>query len=150
MKKPSARKAAGHAAFWLFIAVCAVALYQRAAATPEPMQPDEFSRVTRQVASDAVEASRLSRALAIGQVTTHFARSHIEQLGQDLDDLRKQLDRPAPTGRAADVEHVRDAAQRLGSLLGSMPAQMADGDAMARVQQQQENIGRELGAGGGS
>lgn len=150
MKKPPARKIAGQAALWLTIAVCAVALYQRAARTPEPMQPDDFSRATRKVASDAVEASRLSRALAIGQVTTHFAKSHVEQLTQDLDDVRKQLDRPPPTGRRADVDGVRAAAQRLRSLLEATPAQMADADAMARTQLEQEGIARDLGARSGS
>jgi hypothetical protein len=147
---PPPRKLAGQAALWLAVAVSAVALYQRAAQTPEPMQPDEFSRATRKVLSDAVEASRLSRALAIGQVTTHFARAHIEQLTQDLDDVREQLDRPAPTGRDADVDRVRGAAQRLGALLDATPAQMADGEAMARMQAQQEGIARELGGGGGA
>ena len=150
MKAPSAGKIAGKIALWLAIAVCAVALYQRAATVAEPMQPDDLARATRKVASDAIEASRLSRALAIGQVTAHFARGHIEQLTQDLDDVVKDLDKPPPTGREADIARVRDAAGRLGALLTAMPAQMADGEAMARMQAEQEGIGRALGAASSS
>jgi hypothetical protein len=40
--------------------------------------------------------------------------------------------------------------QRLRTSLAAMPAQMADADAMARAQVQQEAIGRELGAGAGT
>lgn len=150
MRRPAARKVAGQAALWLAVAAAAVTLYQRAAGVPEPMQPDELARAARKVASDAVEASRLSRALAIGQVTTHFARAHLEQLGQDLGEVRKQLDGPPPAGRDADARRVQDAAHRLGSLLSAMPARMADADAMARLQVEQEGIARELGAASGS
>lgn len=150
MKAPAAGKVAGYAAGWLAIAVCAVALYQRAADVPQPMQPDDLSRTARKLSSDALEAQRLAQALATGQLTTHFARSQHEEISQDLDDVRKALDRPPPVGAQARVQRLADAARRLDDVLKSVPSRMADAEAMAHVADEEASIARDIGGGGGS
>jgi len=137
-------------AAWLVIAACAVALYQRAASVPEPMEPDELSRTARQLASDALEAQRLAQQLGTGQLTAHFARAQHEQISQDLDDIRKALDRPPPTGAQARVERLAQAARRLDEVIKTVPSQMADAEAMARVSDDEGSIARDIQAGGGS
>lgn len=150
MKAPAARKVAGYVAGWVAVAVCAVALYQRAAQVPEPMQADELSRTARKLASDALEAQRLAQALATGQLTTHFARSLHEHISEDLDDVRKTLDRPPPTGAQARVQRLADAARRLDDVLKSVPSRMADAQAMAQVASEEASIARDVQAGGGA
>jgi len=150
VKAPPAGKVAGYVAGWLAIAVCAVALYQRAATVPEPMKPEELSRVARILASDAMEAQGLARALATGQLTEHFARAQHEQLSQDLDDIRKSLDQPPPTGAQDRVQKLADAARRLDDAVKSVPSRMADAAAMAQVANDEGAIARDVGAGGGS
>jgi len=150
VKAASARKVTGYVAAWLVIAACAVALYQRAASVPEPMEPDELSRTARQLASDALEAQRLAQQLGTGQLTAHFARAQHEQISQDLDDIRKALDRPPPTGALARVERLAQAARRLDEVIKTVPSQMADAEAMARVSDDEGSIARDIQAGGGS
>lgn len=150
MKPAAARKVAAYVAGWLVVAVCAVALYQRAAAVPEPMKADELSRTARKLASDAAEAQELARALATGQLTEHFARKQHEQISQDLDDIRKALDRPPPTGAEARAQQLTEAARRLDEVVKSVPSRMADAQAMAEVANQEAAIGGDIAAGGGS
>jgi len=144
------RKAALRAVLWLAVAVAAVVLYQRAAAVPEPMEPDELARTAHKLASDAREASALARALATGQLTLRFAVAQHEQLAQDLDDVRKDLDRPPPTGREEVAQRLREAAQRLGEMLVEVPLHMADAQAMSHISAEEEAIAADIGAGGGS
>jgi len=150
VKAASARKVTGYVAAWLVIAACAVALYQRAASVPEPMEPDELSRTARQLASDALEAQRLAQQLGTGQLAAHFARAQHEQISRDLDDIRKALDRPPPTGAQARVERLAQAARRLDEVIKTVPSQMADAEAMARVSDDEGSIARDIQAGGGS
>lgn len=150
MKPAAARKVAGHVAGWLAIGACAVALYQRAAAVPEPMKPDELSRTARKLASDVAEAQDLARAAAAGQLTGHFARKQHEQISQDLEDIRKSLDRPPPTGAEARAQQLAEAARHLDEVVKGVPSRLADAQAMAEVANQEAAIGGEVATGGGS
>lgn len=150
MTHPAARKVAAYTAGWLAVVVCAVALYQRAAQVPEPMDPDDLSRIARQLASDVAEAQGLARALASGQLTTHFARAQHEQISQDLDDIRKSLDRPPPPGADRRAQQLDEAARRLDEVVKSVPSRMADAQAMAEVANEEAAIGGDIESGGGS
>jgi hypothetical protein len=150
VKADTVRKAASRTVLWLVVAVSAVVLYQRAATVPEPMEPDELARTGRKLASDAQEASRLARALATGQLTLHFAVEQHEQLEQDVEDVRKDLDRPPPPGREEPAQRLREAAQRLGEMLLEVPLHMADAQAMSRIAADEAAIAADIGAGDGT
>jgi len=146
----SLRRIAWRAALWLAVGVSAIVLYQRAAAVPEPMQSEDLARTARKLSSDAREASALARALATGQLTLRFAVSQHEHLAQDLEDVRKELDRPPPTGHEERAQRLREAAQRLGEVLIEVPLHMADAQAMSRISADEEAIAADAGAGDGS
>ena len=132
------------------MAACAIGLYVRAAQVPQHMEPDELSRTARKLESDALEAQALARALAVGQLTTHFAVSQHDQISDDLEDIRKALDRPPPAGREAQARRLGDAARRLGEVLKTVPQGMANAEAMARAAQDEAAIARDAASGGGS
>lgn len=150
MNAESLRKIAWRATLWLAVAVAAVVLYQRAAAVPEPMEAEDLARTSRTLSSDAREASALARALATGQLTLRFAVSQHEHLAQDLEDVRKELDRPPPKGLEEKAQRLREAAQRLGEVLTEVPLHMADAQAMSRISADEEGIAADIGAGDGS
>jgi len=150
VKADAARKWAGRVVTGLAVAVAAITLYQRAAEVPEPMEPDELARSARKLASDALEASVLARALATGQLTTHFAVAQHEQLSQDLEDLRKKLDRPPPAGREARAQQLRESLQRLTEVLFDVPLHMADAQAMSRISAEEQAIAADVGPGDGT
>jgi len=121
VKAQALHKLGGRAALWLAVAVASAALYERAAAVPEPMERDDLARTSRKLASDALEASALARALAAGQLTLRFALVQHEQLAQDLEDVRKDLDRPPPSGSEERAQQLREAVQRLSEMLLEVP-----------------------------
>ena len=150
MKQESLRKLAWKALLWLVLAAVAITLYHRAATIPEPMEPDELARSARKLASDALEASALARALATGQLTLHFAIEHHEQVAQDVGDVRQALDRSPPPGREERAQGLREAAQRLGELLLEVPLHTADSAAMSRISADAEAIAAQIGPGNGT
>ena len=150
MKAEAVRKLAGRAALWLGVAVASVTLYQRAAAVPQPMERDDLARTSRKLASDALEASALARALASGQLTLHFALAQHEQLAQDVEDVRKELDRPPPAGAEERAQQLREAVQRLSEMLLEVPLHVADAQAMTRISAEEEAIAADAGPGDGT
>jgi len=119
-------------------------LYDRAAAMPEPMTVDEFSRVVRQLASDAREAERLATALTRSQLTRNFAEHQHRQLEEDVSEARSELDAPGPGGDEASVRHARDLADRLAANLRGARLQASDHDAIARIGAEQAAIAEAL------
>ena len=145
MRKPARTAAAGSVGAVVALGVL-VALYLRAAAAPEPMAVDEFSRVVRTLASDAHEAERLAIALTRSGLTRNYGEYQHRHLGEDVSDARKKLDAPGPGGSEADVERARALARRLAADLEAARLRMSDHDAVARIGEDEARIGRELEA----
>jgi hypothetical protein len=150
VKAPALGKLGERAALWLAVAVASVTLYQRAAAVPEPMERDEVARTSRKLASDALEASALAHALASGQLTLHFALTQHEQLAQDVEELRKELDRPPPAGGEEHAQQLRETVQRLSEVLLEVPLHVSDAQAMARISAEEQAIAADAGPGDGT
>jgi hypothetical protein len=132
------------AAAWLAVAVAAVVLYQRAAQVPEAMPRSDFERSVRQLRSDALEARALALGLAAGQLTTHFALEQHEALGDDLRDVRKALDKPAPKDGEAEAARARSAVDRLENALKQVPSSLADGATLRRIAEEEAAIARDI------
>jgi hypothetical protein len=150
VKGGTPRAVAWKVAGWLVVAACAATLYEHASRVPEPMEPDELARAARKVKSDALEASALARALAAGQLTAHFARGQHEELTSDLGDVRKQLEQPAPVGREAEAQRVRDSAERLDDILQGVGPRIADAQAMSHIAAEEAAVAASIDDGAGS
>jgi len=142
----AAREAAAYAVGALVALAVLAALYVRAAAMPEPMAADEFSRITRQLASDAHEAERLAVALTRSELTRNYGEYQHRHIGEDVSDTRKKLDAPGPAGDEAVVERARALAGRLAADLEAARLRMSDHDALERIAEDEARIGRELAA----
>jgi hypothetical protein len=129
---------------WALIAVAAVILWMRAVQVPSPTDDDEFNRSARQLRSDALEAAMLARQLAAGQLTAQYAKAQHELLARDLEDVRQELDKPPPKGRADSASRALEGADQLAALLKQVPSRMADASAMTQLAAQEEAIAGRL------
>ncbi|MGE5094974.1 MAG: hypothetical protein ACM3SO_07535, partial [Betaproteobacteria bacterium] len=109
----AARELAAYSVGALAALALLAALYLRAAAVPEPMQVDEFSRVVRRLASDAHEAERLATASTRGWLTRDYGEYQQRHLGQDVSDALDKLDAPGPGGDETGVQRARALGARL-------------------------------------
>jgi hypothetical protein len=139
----AARKIAIAAAVIVAIGILA-ALYARASAKPEPMKPDEFSRVVRKLASDAREGARLAQALGRQQLTDRYGRAQHEALGKDVSEAKEKLDAPGPGGAEDTVERARTLADRLTTDLTAATLRMSDTQALARIAADETRLAEEL------
>ena len=121
-----------------------LALYERAAALPAPMKPDQFARLVRQLASDAHEGAQLAQALRAGIVTEHAARTHRDKLRDDVADALERLDAPPPQGGASAHAGARALGERLQADLAALPERMADPAALASLVSDQAQVGEQL------
>ena len=138
------RKAAAYSVGAVAALALLAVLYLRAAATPEPMPVDEFSRVVRQLASDAHEAERVCVALLHASLTRNFGEHQQRLLGEDVSDGLKKLDAPGPLGDEAVVERARALAGRLAEDLRAARLRMSDQAALERIAEDESRIAREL------
>ena len=134
------------AAAWIVAAVAAVVLWRQAAELPSAMPLDELQRTVRKLRSDALEAQALALQLAEGQLTVNFATQQHRKLGDDVEEVRKALDRPPSRGHEAEAARVREGADRLGTLVKAVPVAMADAAALRRIAEQEGAVARELPA----
>jgi hypothetical protein len=120
-------------------------LLHRAALPPEPMEPGQFTRLVRQLASDAREAERLAGLVATAQVNEHYAKAHHKKLAQDVHDAKDEFDHPPPQGGEAEAKRAVELATRMQQLLEGAGPQLADRDAMQRLHDEHARIAAELG-----
>ena len=143
--KAAPRVAALWVAVWLAIATAAVILFRIADATPRATPREDFDRSVRQLRSDALEAQRLARMIANGQLTTNFAMQQHRMLVDDVKDVRTALDKPAPREGSADAERARKAVEKLDELLKAVPVNLVDAAALDRIAADEAALARALG-----
>ena len=131
-------------ALWLAAVVAAVALWRQAAALPSSMPLDELQRTVRKLRSDALEAQALALQLAGGQLTANYAAQQHRKLGDDLDTVRRALDKPPPRGHEAEAAQARAGVDRLEALLKAVPVALVDLTALRRLAEQEGDLARDL------
>jgi hypothetical protein len=141
---PRGRKALGWGAGAAAGVALAAGLYVRAAATPEPMQADELSRVVRRLASDGREGARMAAALRDERLTRNYGRAQHERIGEDVKDAREKLDAPGPGGDEALVERARTLADRLRADLEGATLRMSDAKTLDRLAADESAVAEEL------
>jgi hypothetical protein len=108
--------------------------YKVASEPPGPMEPDDFGRITRRLASLAAETQLLAESVAGDKVTEHFARTHLDRLYDEVHDHETGLDRPVPPGLAGEA--VRDLRARLQSELTDLKRHLSESEPLARSREE--------------
>jgi hypothetical protein len=108
--------------------------YKAASKPPSPMEPDDFGRITKRLASLAAETQLLAESVTGDKVTEHFARTHLDRLFDEVHDQETELDKPVPPALAG--EEVRDLRVRLQSELTDMKRHLSEPGPMARSQEE--------------
>jgi hypothetical protein len=139
-----ARRYAFLASLWAAVLAAAGILYHQAVALPKPMEAEELQLAARRVRSNALEAQRMALALTRDQLTAHFAVRQHSDLANDLQDIRKSLERPPPHGGEEDVARVRQASKDLEALLATVPTKLADSTALKQVADQEAQVAERL------
>lgn len=134
------------AAVWLATVVAAIVLWRQAAELPSAMPLDELQRTIDTLRSDALEARMLALQLADGRLTANFAKEQHRKLRDDLENVRKALDKPPARGHEGEASKALAAVDRLDALVKAVPAAMIDAPALRRLADQDAALARELPA----
>jgi hypothetical protein len=119
-------------------------LYHRASEPPHAMDPGELSRITRQLGSDARESARLATLTGADQVSFNYARAQHRKIAEDVHDAQANLDVPPPRGREDDAKRLGELAGRMHDMLEATAPQLADPEAMRKLQVEHTRIAGEI------
>jgi hypothetical protein len=126
----------------LAIAVALAAFaYKVASEPPGPMQPEDFARSVRQLASLARETAFLCEQIQEDRLTAPFARTHREKLEGAVRDEAEQLGDAAPPGLADAASQARELAAQLAANLKEMRLHLAEAEVLQRIRGDTRRIG---------
>jgi hypothetical protein len=124
-------RVAGIAMIALLGTIALVSGYLRAAQPPAPMEQADVKRVAERMSSLASEGRLLAELVMDDKVTEHYARAHLQHLGEEVHDQEAELDRPAPPG--LDVQALRDLRQRLQHEVTETKRHLPEGAALPGI-----------------
>jgi hypothetical protein len=105
--------------------------YARASQRPSPMEQADVARVAERITSLASEGRLLAELVLADRLTEHYARAHLEHLGQEVHDQEAELDRPPPPG--LDVQPLRDVRARLQEEVTQARRHLSEAGSMKRI-----------------
>jgi hypothetical protein len=108
-----------------------VLAYARASQRPSPMEQADVARVAERITSLASEGRLLAELVLADRLTEHYARAHLEHLGQEVHDQEAELDRPPPPG--LDVQPLRDVRARLQEEVTQARRHLSEAGSMKRI-----------------
>jgi hypothetical protein len=118
----------------ILLALAAGGFLSRVAAEPPgPLEPEDFGRSVRQVASLARETAFLCEQIRDDRLTGAFARTHRSKLEDELRDPAENLEAPVPPALADAGSQARELAQALATQLRELKLHLAEPQALERV-----------------
>ena len=124
------RIAGGVLAALLAFAALALA-YVRASQRPSPMEQSDVARIAARITSLASEGQLLAELVLDDKLTEHYARAHLEHLGEEVHDQEAELDRPPPPG--LDAQPLRDLQKRLQDEVTETKRHLSEPGPMQRI-----------------